>query len=602
MPQWLRAPYGLAFALLSLFLFLPLLPAASTPMPPDHPIFWAVENDDAAEIRRLAAADPTCVTTANPRLGLPIVGAVTGDHRVSVKVLLELGADVNTKVKPPSKRQIITEAKSIEVLEILLKAGTDPYGGAGAAMDNNCDPIFGLLHDKRCTVEILQIFEEHGRDLVAGFRYKNHKSLLAYACERADPEVVRYLLKAGANPLEKMPIGWTPMHFASAENLPILYALGLDPDAACDEGYTPLWFAVYDEQRLDDGRIRWLVDHGADVNHADSIISEHFGGCTPLHLAFWVNGSPITEDQLPYTTAMYLLNRGANLNIRDHNGITPLGSAMYRRQFDTVMPTLYSRALRIPAWQPALLCLLCSLLFASWLHRRPLVLKPWRPRSTLLQQLLSLPEPGRGKLEPDHPVISPEHERLRIQLAMRRRWTLMLGFSALSLPVVYAMDPLLSAAGFLTLDPRFVPFTLVAVSACISFFVSLDLLSSRAWKRAFCLWYGILFAPLDAALCIWLACFYHDWLPTYWALPVFFGLHALRALAQMVLYINMRPIHRLMKTREVDFLQSLKTADTVDFEHPPGWDQPGGVTAVKPLGLTQRNTDLPEPPDSPKQA
>ena len=145
-------------------------------------------------------------------------------------------------------------------------------------MDNNCDPLWCSLKDKRCTVELLQLSEEYGRDLKAGFRYKNNRSLLAYACERADPEVVRYLLTAGADPLEKMPFGWTPMHFASAENLPILYALGLDPDEPCDAGNTPLWFAVSDEQRADDGRIRWLVDHGADVNHADSIKSEYFGG------------------------------------------------------------------------------------------------------------------------------------------------------------------------------------------------------------------------------------------------------------------------------------------------------------------------------------
>lgn len=74
---------------------------------------------------------------------------------------------------------------------------------------------------------------------------------------------------------------------------------------------------------------KMLIERGADVNavEEDSDRARRYGStcCTPLHLAASANHAAICR---------LLLENGALALIRDDNGRTPLGDAMYMRSFE----------------------------------------------------------------------------------------------------------------------------------------------------------------------------------------------------------------------------------------------------------------------------
>ncbi len=108
--------------------------------------------------------------------------------------------------------------------------------------------------------------------------------------------------------------GEIPLHRAaergSCSELEKLVARGIDINAVDQYGSTPLQYAVI-HKKVD--AVRWLVDHGADVNIADGV-----RGCTPL---FGVAGA---KGELAQEIALILLGNGAHVNAVNFYGCTPL--------------------------------------------------------------------------------------------------------------------------------------------------------------------------------------------------------------------------------------------------------------------------------------
>ena len=118
------------------------------------------------------------------------------------------------------------------------------------------------------------------------------------------------------------------MHFASSQpNIKaaqLLVECGANVHARNNDGETPLHLAskggyIYN--------MRLLVDRGADVDAQDN------NNLTPLHLASllsireaqeWVRSRPWILQPLAPMMAQLLLERGANVHLRDKNGQTPL--------------------------------------------------------------------------------------------------------------------------------------------------------------------------------------------------------------------------------------------------------------------------------------
>ena len=101
--------------------------------------------------------------------------------------------------------------------------------------------------------------------------------------EDADPEVVQLLTEAGADVNARdRGQSWSPLHFAAQSNrvdiARVLVEAGAEIDAQDGFGNTPLWRAVMSSKGRGE-MIRFLLQHGADRNLANN------SGVSPLALA-----------------------------------------------------------------------------------------------------------------------------------------------------------------------------------------------------------------------------------------------------------------------------------------------------------------------------
>jgi ankyrin repeat protein len=197
---------------------------------------------------------------------------------------------------------------------------------------------------------------------------------LLWAAHNGDAELVDRLLKAGADVKVKNDFGATAMsEAASAGSTAVIEKLlsaGADPDSANADGETALmtiarstniaaakllldhgahvnakesqkeqtalmWAAAENQP----GMVKELIAHGADVN-ARSLVSEDiaqvssepragyrsYGGLTPLIYAAKAGC---------VQCAVALKEAGANLNMSDPEGVTPLLTALWNAHFDT---------------------------------------------------------------------------------------------------------------------------------------------------------------------------------------------------------------------------------------------------------------------------
>lgn len=132
------------------------------------------------------------------------------------------------------------------------------------------------------------------------------------------------LLAQGANPNARLSRGHTALTMAAASGrkdcLIMLLANGADPGVLSDAGASALLLATL--AHLGDGGfscVSPLVAAGSPLDHPGP------NDRCPIHEAAWMHDSEVLE---------LLLNAGANPNVRDENGTTPLmeaaGSGMVR--------------------------------------------------------------------------------------------------------------------------------------------------------------------------------------------------------------------------------------------------------------------------------
>lgn len=156
-------------------------------------------------------------------------------------------------------------------------------------------------------------------------------------------EVAQALLENGAKIDAKTERGLTPLHTAKSVDVAnVLIQNGADINAQDDQGRTPLhtvasWDVAY--YQIGDPReiSKLLLENGLDINKPDK------QGRTPLHLAMEIMTenclsprykakgyegftSPIGGDPCVHNTdlAEFLIENGADIEAKDHNGQTPL--------------------------------------------------------------------------------------------------------------------------------------------------------------------------------------------------------------------------------------------------------------------------------------
>ena len=136
---------------------------------------------------------------------------------------------------------------------------------------------------------------------------------LHLASRRDHVEVVRMLLKFGADVTARNKHGMTPLHLASqTEVAHMLLESSANVAARSETGWTPLHM-VSRKGHVDVTRL--LLEHGADVN------AQNRDGSTPLHLASRRGHVEVTQ---------MLLDRGADVKSQDEDASTPLHLASSR--------------------------------------------------------------------------------------------------------------------------------------------------------------------------------------------------------------------------------------------------------------------------------
>jgi ankyrin repeat protein len=327
-----RACAALLFAASALFAVAqaPLAPRVEDV--PSSPLAEAAQRGDAATVRALLDAGGIDVD-APSRDGTPALHwAVRAGDRDTAERLVAAGADVNSAnrygVRP---LHLAIAADDVALTRRLLKGGAD-----ATALDRTGEPPL-LLAARIGNVELVQALLESGAAVDARDEHFGQTALMVAARE-GRLETARALLAAGAA-VDAQTKPETPPRFIPPSESPEGLSRGAGiiragwPDGRgkrypAGGSKTPLLYATR-EGHLDVARL--LLERGANIELADG------NGVTPLINAI-VNASIIrvnptgTSDHLKI--AQLLLDAGANVNAADWYGETPLWAAVDVRNLE----------------------------------------------------------------------------------------------------------------------------------------------------------------------------------------------------------------------------------------------------------------------------
>ena len=352
-----------------------------------------------------AGADVEVRTTTDYRDATPLHAALESGHLELVQALIDARANVNARARiglreSTTALHLAAGSGSPEVLRALIEAGADIHARddngwtplyyaagegselvralieAGASVEDSSLRGAAVGHD----AETFAILIDAGATLVGG-EYSATELLRRAARWGGGPEVVRYLIGAGANVEPSISDGswqnlecgsplfnaaansvenvqvllsagadvnrrtcedWghsTPLHNAAGsadlEVLAVLLEAGADVHATTDRGSTALHSAVQysfdDEERAP--VVRALVEASVPLERRDA------QGRTPLHFAAEHAGLDVVR---------VLLEAGADATVRDQQSVTVLEAASSRSEWDdrTLVQQLIEGALK----------------------------------------------------------------------------------------------------------------------------------------------------------------------------------------------------------------------------------------------------------------
>jgi ankyrin repeat protein len=313
------------------------------------PLMWAASEGHASIVRVLIDSGANILATA-VRGFTALMFAVRAGHLDAVKTLVDAGADVNEATPvmpaPPGGVGYHLGADHITVLPLAIANNHTPVAlyllEKGANPNQSASGMTALHH------AVYGI----GQNLESGSGGNDGSGLIGRV------ELVKALLKLGADPNARQTaagvmgfagnggngafevwawgtnrVGATPFYLAAdcsnanPELMRILLAAGANPNLTTEDGTTPLmasagigWgYSVPDDaarQRMLSG-VRFLVEEvGADVNAANA------AGFTALHGAAYKGSEQIIA---------YLVEHRSKMDVRDFRGRTPYRLAQWSR-------------------------------------------------------------------------------------------------------------------------------------------------------------------------------------------------------------------------------------------------------------------------------
>ena len=229
----------------------------------------------------LCPEDLNAVSYEYPYRGTPLSLAIGKEHKEIVQGLLEAGADPNAVSDAVSAEwthlSLAIGKGHKEIVQALLEAGADPnfrtllrssfFGSADTHL------TYAILQYARYgDIEIVQILLDADADpnVIDTEQIGYDQTPLSIAIRKADQELMRMLIAAGADPNKNVNCAYsvgTHLTYAIGGDIEIVQILldaGADPNVIDTEGdTTPLVKAVY---RRNAEMVRVLVDAGADPN------------------------------------------------------------------------------------------------------------------------------------------------------------------------------------------------------------------------------------------------------------------------------------------------------------------------------------------------
>ena len=278
----------------------------------------------------------------------PLIQAIKNKNINQLKLLIELGHDLNVRDEGGGKLlNVAAKVNALECAKVLIDRGFDVnesggwYGetpiyyaagfghvemvrllllkGADITLEERYDPFQELTKEKE-----LELFQNLKINDVKNTN--SQKEVIKRALYRNYTDFLNGVFLDGFDVNVELENGNRPIHLATAELTALLINLGADINIKNHYGSTPLQSALSKSggyinirdiniKRNDNQlKIRLLIESNAVIESTDNDL------CTPLHIACQYCS---TEEHL-LNTALFFIDQGVNLEVRDSKGQTPL--------------------------------------------------------------------------------------------------------------------------------------------------------------------------------------------------------------------------------------------------------------------------------------
>jgi ankyrin repeat protein len=259
----------------------------------------ALRRGDRQSFDRVAT-DRSRLNARGPGGASPFMYAVLYRDAATLTRLLDLGADVNARSEGGATA-LMWAVDDLAKVRALVERGAD----VNARSDAGSTPLI-VASGRAGTAPIVQYLLSRGANPNPNAGVGRDTTPLREAATAGDADVMRLLIQAGAN-------------VRAAGNAVLVQAMALDCAACLELVADKLEARAYNGALLglaagDVDDVRYVLAHGANVNVRDA------HGRTPLILA-------ASSDLLPVDTVRLLLERGADLHAKSDTGMTALDYA-----------------------------------------------------------------------------------------------------------------------------------------------------------------------------------------------------------------------------------------------------------------------------------